>query len=59
MYWILRGTDAREFAAAVAAGTVEPEIASNHSPHFSPVIDPTLDRGIEALIVAARKWLGS
>ncbi|MDI9915294.1 amidohydrolase [Rhodococcus sp. IEGM 1379] len=59
VYWILGGTDAREFAAAVAAGTAEQEIASNHSPHFAPVIDPTLDRGIEALIVAAREWLGS
>ncbi|MBJ6977828.1 amidohydrolase [Luteimonas sp. MC1895] len=29
----------------------------NHSPFFAPDIQPTLDRGIEAIIVAASPWL--
>ncbi|QWQ85460.1 amidohydrolase [Corynebacterium glutamicum] len=29
----------------------------NHSPAFAPDIQPTLDRGVEALVVAASAWL--
>ncbi len=29
----------------------------NHSPFFAPDIHPTLDRGIEAIVVAASPWL--
>ncbi|ANR63798.1 hypothetical protein C627_14420 [Corynebacterium glutamicum ZL-6] len=29
----------------------------NHSPAFAPDIQPTLDRGVEALVVAASTWL--
>ena len=29
----------------------------NHSPFFAPDIQPTLDRGVEAIIVAASPWL--
>jgi len=28
-----------------------------HNPRFAPVIHPTLQTGVEALIVAARAWL--
>ena len=31
----------------------------NHSPEFAPDIEPTLTTGIQALVVAARTWLGS
>lgn len=30
----------------------------NHSPKFAPDIHPTLDRGTEAIVVAAAAWLG-
>ena len=33
------------------------EIPTNHNPRFLPVIHPTLQTGVEALIVAARAWL--
>ena len=33
------------------------EIPTNHNPHFAPVIHPTLQTGVEALVVAARAWL--
>lgn len=57
VYWILGGADADAYLAAASAGTLERDIPSNHSPHFAPVIQPTLTRGVEALVVAAREWL--
>jgi hippurate hydrolase len=34
------------------------EAAGNHSPHFAPVIEPTLTAGVEALTTAALTFLG-
>ena len=34
-------------------------ISSNHSPQFAPVVRPTLDVGVAALVVAAQEWLGA
>jgi amidohydrolase len=57
VFWLLGGADQTAYATAAAAGTVERDIASNHSPRYAPVIRPTLDRGIAALAVAAVEWL--
>lgn len=57
VYWLLGGSDAAEFQAAAAAGTVDTTIPSNHSPFFAPVIHPTLGTGVAALAVAALEWL--
>jgi hippurate hydrolase len=57
VYWILGGADPQTFAAAAAAGTLETDIPSNHSPHFAPLAQPTIDTGVRALVVAAREWL--
>ncbi|PXA67112.1 amidohydrolase [Cryobacterium arcticum] len=57
VYWILGGADTPSYLAAAAAGTLDRDVPSNHSPHFAPVIEPTLTRGIEALVTAARTWL--
>ncbi|KQV07809.1 amidohydrolase [Leifsonia sp. Root112D2] len=59
VYWILGGVDAQQYAAAVAADRVDSDIPSNHSPHFAPVIRPTLDTGIAALSVAALEWFSN
>ncbi|MCU1479579.1 MAG: amidohydrolase [Subtercola sp.] len=59
VFWLLGGTDARVYGAAVAAGTVERDIPANHSPFFAPVPQPTLDAGVSALTVAALQWLGA
>jgi hippurate hydrolase len=32
-------------------------LPSNHSPLYAPVIDPTLEIGVRALVGAARSWL--
>jgi hippurate hydrolase len=57
VYWILGGTDPEAIAAARAAGTVGTDIPTNHSPHFAPIAQPTIDTGVRALVVAAREWL--
>jgi hippurate hydrolase len=59
VYWILGGADPEVVAAARAAGSVDTDIPSNHSPHFAPLAQPTIDTGVRALVVAAREWLGS
>lgn len=59
VYWMLGGCDAQEHAEATGAGTFRQDIPSNHSPKFAPVMQPTLNTGVESLIVAAREWLGS
>jgi len=59
VYWFWGGVDPAAFAAAAAAGTIEHDIPTNHSPFFAPVIQPTLSRGVDALVVAAREFLGS
>lgn len=38
-------------------GFAEPGAPGNHSPKFAPDLHPTLDRGTEAIIVAATAWL--
>ncbi|MFE4949079.1 amidohydrolase [Leifsonia sp. NPDC056665] len=58
VYWLLGGGDPETVRAAIAAGTVETDIPSNHSPFFAPVAQPTIDVGVRALVVAAREWLG-
>ncbi|MBU4464712.1 MAG: amidohydrolase [Actinobacteria bacterium] len=57
VFWFWGGVDPQKFAAAMAAGTMESEIPTNHSPYFAPVIHPTIDRGVENLVVAAREFL--
>ncbi len=59
VYWFWGGVDAQKYADAAAAGTLETDIPTNHSPFFAPVIQPTLSRGVDALVVAAREFLAS
>lgn len=56
VYWTVGGTDPQLYAQAAAAGRVN-EIPSNHSPQFAPVIHPTLQVGVEAMLTAAGAWL--
>ncbi|MED5811824.1 amidohydrolase [Mycolicibacterium sp. 050232] len=56
-YWGFGGIDEENFRAAVAADRVSADIPVNHSPRFAPVLQPTLDTGTEALVVAGLSWL--
>jgi hippurate hydrolase len=61
-YWLLGGADPALFAAAGSAEEITRIVGtlpSNHSPFFAPVIQPTLDVGVAALVAAAREWLGA
>jgi hippurate hydrolase len=50
------GTDPATYAKAKAAGRVN-DLPVNHSPLFAPVIHPTLQTGVEAMVVGALAWL--
>ena len=56
-YWGIGGTDPDLFDRALRAGRVASDVPVNHSGYFAPVIQPTLDTGTEALVVAALAWL--
>lgn len=57
VFWFWGGVDPQLFKDAAARGTLERDIPTNHSPSFAPVLQPTLDRGVENLVVAAREFL--
>ena len=48
----------KPYAEAKAAGKLN-ELPVNHSPQFAPVLHPTLETGVEALVVGALAWLGA
>src|SRR5581483_3514870 len=56
-YWGIGGIDETQYRNAATAGRVAQDIPVNHSPNFAPVIQPTLDTGTQALVVAALAWL--
>ena len=56
VFWFVGGTDPGIYANAQKAGKVA-EIPTNHNPRFAPVIHPTLEAGVEALVVASKAWL--
>ncbi|OFB37454.1 amidohydrolase [Mycolicibacterium sp. (ex Dasyatis americana)] len=56
-YWGFGGIDEQAFHAAVMADRVSADIPVNHSPRFAPVLQPTLDTGTQALVVAGLSWL--
>ncbi|MGH7912716.1 MAG: amidohydrolase [Candidatus Dormibacteraceae bacterium] len=58
-YWGIGGIDPDTYRKAEEAGRVAQDIPVNHSANFAPVIQPTLDTGTEALVVAALAWLGT
>jgi len=58
VFWFVAGTDPDRYAKAKEAGRLN-DIPTNHNPRFAPVIHPTLETGVETLIVAARAWLKS
>ena len=57
VYWFWGGVDPETFAEAAAGGTLERDVPTNHSPFFAPVLHPTIERGVDALVVAAKEFL--
>ena len=58
VFWFVGGIDSDMYAKAKAEGRVG-EVPTNHNPRFAPVIHPTLETGVEALVVAAQAWLAA
>jgi amidohydrolase len=58
VFWFVGGTDPASYARAKAAGELN-RLPVNHSPEFAPVLHPTLETGVEAMVVGALAWLGA
>lgn len=62
VFWFFGGADPEAFIGfdrdALATGGLPEGVPGNHSPHFAPVIDPTLETGVRALLTAAAAWNG-
>jgi hippurate hydrolase len=56
VFWFVGGTDPETYAKAKESGTMA-DIPTNHNPRFAPVIHPTLEAGVEAMVVASLAWL--
>ncbi|MGA8791030.1 MAG: amidohydrolase [Paenarthrobacter sp.] len=59
VFWFLGGAEPALFKEFASTGRLPEDIPSNHSPYFAPVIQPTLTRGTEALVTAAREFLAA
>ena len=59
VFWFFGGVDYDDAARAeLATGKLPEAMPSNHSPLFAPVISPTLETGVRAMLAAALAWLG-
>src|SRR5438105_746921 len=56
VFWFVGGTDPETYAKAKQSGTIA-DLPTNHNPRFAPVIHPTLEAGVEAMVVASQAWL--
>jgi amidohydrolase len=56
VFWFIGGTDPDTYAKAKETGCLN-DIPTNHNPKFLPVIHPTLETGVKALVVATQSWL--
>jgi amidohydrolase len=58
VFWFVGGTGSKKWAEAKSAGRVR-EIPTNHHPGFAPVLHPTLETGVAAMVVASHAWLAA
>ena len=58
VYWFFGGDDPEVYDKAKKEGTLS-GLPTNHNPRFAPVIHPTLQTGVKALVVAAHAWLAA
>lgn len=56
VFWFVGGNDPNKYAKARMTGNFA-DIPTNHNPRFAPVIHPTLEAGVRALVVASEAWL--
>ncbi|KAJ4294372.1 hypothetical protein N0V90_008062 [Kalmusia sp. IMI 367209] len=58
LFWFFGGVDPELWAQKEREGRLFEDIPQNHSSSFAPVIQPTLQTGVNALCVAALTFLG-
>ncbi|HEX6946294.1 MAG TPA: amidohydrolase [Acidimicrobiia bacterium] len=58
VFWFLGGADPSIAPRILETGRMPDDIPSNHSPFYAPLMEPTLQIGVNALVAAAREWLG-
>ena len=56
VFWTVGGTDPDAYREAKEGGRLA-ELPTNHNPRFAPVLEPTLETGVETLLAAAYAWL--
>jgi amidohydrolase len=56
VFWFVGGTDPEAYRKAKESGAIA-DLPTNHNPKFAPTIHPTLEAGVEALVVASQAWL--
>ncbi len=58
VYWFIGGADPETYAKAKQEGKLN-ALPTNHNPRFAPVLHPTLETGVKALVVAAHAWMAA
>ncbi|MDN5844038.1 MAG: peptidase dimerization domain-containing protein, partial [Alcaligenaceae bacterium] len=55
VFWFVGGTDPEVYAKAKSENRLN-ELPTNHNPRFLPVIHPTLETGVQTMVVASCAW---
>jgi amidohydrolase len=58
VFWFIGGVDPDIYAKAEREGRLS-ELPTNHNPRFAPVLHPTLETGVEAMVTGACAWLSA
>lgn len=58
VFWFIGGTDPQLYARLESENRLG-ELPTNHNPRFAPVLHPTLETGVQALVVASQAWLSA
>lgn len=56
-FWVYGGVDPEKWDAAEKEGRLQEDIPINHSPFFAPVIQPTLQTGLDSYALAALSFM--
>lgn len=57
VFWYWGGWDQQAYADAEKSGRLDLDVPTNHSPLMAPVIHPTIETGVSALVIAAKEFL--
>ena len=58
VYWFFGGIDPETYSNAKREGKLN-TLPTNHNPRFAPVLHPTIETGVKALVVAAQAWMAA